>query len=611
MKRLLNLAVFTAACAAFVMAQSVKVTAVYNPPTLPGTHQDTVLNGLTSIRGCAVDLNAEGDGKAEIAVTDYSDNGHVCVFQVVGNDSIQLVWTSPKVTANGGGSTPRYVLFGDLDNDGKKEIIFQSQNNGIYIFEHDGIAGSHNYGTQPSQVINLSNLPGVSGNLEFMDIADVDGDGMPEILIAQNGASNAEDYYAIVSAVGDWSTDDPGFSSFTTEFQVVRSAVSTKYGLNGSPVAMIAANFGGTGKKQILIHNWNLKNVTTFVSTGTDAYVMADTTNNKQNVYLGGANDNVALFGGGAYDIDGDGRDEVYLPTYLQVTATPGIHMISYAAGDNLREIDSAKNVTFLDMSSVVSTSTFGFGYGDIDGNGKENIYTSSSYKANIISAEFQGGDKRNPANWVMSTIYAGDPTIYDSTGLTYRDSLGVLDTLRSIDPSFVSKFWAQGTDVDKDGLEDIVMPYQALYDSIRIKQLTWNVGGAKWDTIAYYRIANPKRWGLRILEKGGPTGVEAKDMTIILPEDFRLNQNYPNPFNPSTTISFYLPVRSRITLSVYDLLGREVRTLIRNEEREKGVGSAVWDGRDNRGFAVGSGTYFYTMRFGNFEKSAKMMLVK
>ena len=77
------------------------------------------------------------------------------------------------------------------------------------------------------------------------------------------------------------------------------------------------------------------------------------------------------------------------------------------------------------------------------------------------------------------------------------------------------------------------------------------------------------------------------------------------------TTISFYLPVRSRIALRIYDMLGREVRTLLSGEEREKGAGVAVWDGRDNAGRSVASGSYFYTLRFGNFEKTNKMMLVK
>ena len=173
----------------------------------------------------------------------------------------------------------------------------------------------------------------------------------------------------------------------------------------------------------------------------------------------------------------------------------------------------------------------------------------------------------------------------------------------------FTQSFTTKGR-LDKDGNEDMVLPYQALSDSVTVRNLTWNAGNTKYDTVLT-KIGNPKFWGLRILEKGGPTGIEAKDMTIIMPDEFRLDQNYPNPFNPSTTISFFLPVRSRIALRVYDAIGREVRTLVAGEEREKGAGSVVWDGRDNAGRAVASGSYFYTLRFGNFEKTNKMMLVK
>ena len=601
--------------AGLVMAQSVRIATAYKPPFLPGTHQDTVLNGLTSIRCCDVRMNAEGNGKAEIAVTDYADNGHVCIFEVVGNDSVNLVWTSPKVASGtGGGSTPRSVRFADLDGDGKIEVVFESQKNGIFIFEHDGSPGSHNYGTSPSMTITIPNMAAINGNCEYMDVADVDGDGMQELLVAWNDAVSANEGYYIFSATpgSDWSTNDPGFASIQTEYQGLRGSLA-KWGLNGgTPYAMITANFGGTGAgtpKQILVHNWYLKNVTPMRSIGTDTYRLADTTNNKQNCQLAKPDDDVALFGGMAYDIDGDGRDEVYLPTYVNNTHKGWVHMISYAAGDNLAEIDSAKNVTILNMSAVVGT-TFGFGYGDIDGNGKTNLYFSSTVGSDIVSAEFQGGDKRNPANWIMSKIYVGDRAMND-TSLIYRDSLGTKDTVRITDAVLISKFYARNSDVDQDGNEDIVMPYQAPVDSLRIRELTWNAVGAKWDTVKVYRIEHLSRWGFRILEKGSPDGVDVKDLVVILPNDFRLEQNYPNPFNPSTSINFFLPLRSRISLRVFDLLGREVRTLINNEEREKGTGSAVWDGKDNSGHAVSSGTYFYTLRFGNFEKTNKMMVLK
>ena len=589
----------------------VRVATAYNYPLVPGTPEDSVLNGTKSIRGVNFDVDVDGDGNSEIVATNYFDLGHVHIFEAVGNDSIQLVWTSPRVATDGGSSTPRYPLFGDLDNDGKKEVIYQSNGNGIYIFEWDGIVGSDNYGTVPSQLIGTAFLSGVSGNCEYMEVTDVDGDGQNELLVAYNASASADDRYYIISALGDWSTNNPGFSSFTVEYEGQRTQLGT-WGGNGSPVAMITANFDGTGNKEILIHNWNIKNVLPMTVPAANTYVISDTTNGKQNIMLGGVFDYVALFSGLAYDIDGDGRDEVYLPTFAGSLLGPEngiIHMISYAPGQNTLEIDST-NVTRLDVSGVSGDrSIFGYGYGDIDLDGNKDFYTSTSYPYNVISIELAAGsDKTNPANWTARLLYAGESDIF--TEITYIDSAGVLDTIGVVETAFSSKIYARDTDFDGDGLEDLILPYQALSDSITVRNLTWNSGTSQFDTVTT-RIPNPKRWGLRIVERDPALGVKGKDVTIITPDDYRLEQNYPNPFNPTTTISFYLPVTSRISLTLYDILGKEVRTLINNEEYVPGVGQVVWDGRNNAGNVVVSGTYFYTLRFGNFEKTNKMMFLK
>jgi len=374
---------------------------------------------------------------------------------------------------------------------------------------------------------------------------------------------------------------------------------------------MIAAQFDGVGNKEILLQAFDRKTVTPMRVPSANTYLLADTLTGNAFVRLGGTADDVALFGGIAYDIDGDGREEVYLPTF-PASGSPNngyIHMISYEPGESTAIIDST-NVTRLSVVGLAGT-TFGYGYGDMNLNGKKEIYTTSTFgttSSNVIAIEFQGGNKRDPANWISRVVYRGDTTIY--TAIRYRDSLGVRDTTYTIDPSFASKIHGRFTDFDGDGREDIILPYQALTDSMTIRNLTWNVGSNQYDTVVT-RVVNPKRWGLRIVEHDPTLGIDTKDLTIITPDDYRLDQNYPNPFNPSTTISFFLPVRARISLKVFDILGREVRTLIDNEELQKGIGQVVWDGRDHAGKAVSSGTYFYTLKFGNFEKSNKMMLLK
>jgi hypothetical protein len=85
----------------------------------------------------------------------------------------------------------------------------------------------------------------------------------------------------------------------------------------------------------------------------------------------------------------------------------------------------------------------------------------------------------------------------------------------------------------------------------------------------------------------------------------FQLDQNYPNPFNPSTTINYDLPRDSRVTLKVYDVLGREVTMLV-NEDQKAGLKSAEWNAT---GFA--SGVYFYRLEAGSFVSVKKLLLLK
>ena len=94
------------------------------------------------------------------------------------------------------------------------------------------------------------------------------------------------------------------------------------------------------------------------------------------------------------------------------------------------------------------------------------------------------------------------------------------------------------------------------------------------------------------------------------IPTEFKLDQNYPNPFNPSTVISFQLSAVGNVQVKVFDMLGREVTTLV-NEEKPAGRYQINWNGTDNFGGKVTSGVYFYTLKAGNFVETKKMMLIK
>ncbi len=94
------------------------------------------------------------------------------------------------------------------------------------------------------------------------------------------------------------------------------------------------------------------------------------------------------------------------------------------------------------------------------------------------------------------------------------------------------------------------------------------------------------------------------------IPNDYTLSQNYPNPFNPSTKIQFGLPASENVQLKIYDVLGREVRTLV-NEQYNAGMYSVQWDGKNNYGKQVATGMYIYHLRAGQFSQTKKMLLMK
>ena len=93
-------------------------------------------------------------------------------------------------------------------------------------------------------------------------------------------------------------------------------------------------------------------------------------------------------------------------------------------------------------------------------------------------------------------------------------------------------------------------------------------------------------------------------------PSTIILNQCYPNPFNPSTTISYDLPEQAQVTLGIYDILGKQIKTLV-NQSQYAGKRIAVWDSTDDLGRTVSAGVYLYRIQAGEFTQTRKMLLLK
>jgi len=138
---------------------------------------------------------------------------------------------------------------------------------------------------------------------------------------------------------------------------------------------------------------------------------------------------------------------------------------------------------------------------------------------------------------------------------------------------------------IQNSTLPGVVYSLWAFNDS-----LVWGCGngGRIWHTI-----------------RGGDTLTNINNNSTSVIKDFKLYQNYPNPFNPTTNIKFDLPKDVQVSVKIYDMVGREIKTLA-NEFKTAGRYSVTFSGAD-----LASGVYYYKIKAGEFEQVRKMILLK
>ena len=145
------------------------------------------------------------------------------------------------------------------------------------------------------------------------------------------------------------------------------------------------------------------------------------------------------------------------------------------------------------------------------------------------------------------------------------------------------------------------VFAYQMLQDGISMGASYTNSSDYKlWSSvglIAGYKVV--------IIEPG----IEEKDIPSH-PKVFSLSQNYPNPVISGIHIEYALPKATGITLTVYDVTGRTIRTLLA-ENQEAGYYTVGWDGKDNSGKKVATGIYFYRMETDKFKATRKLTILR
>jgi hypothetical protein len=125
-----------------------------------------------------------------------------------------------------------------------------------------------------------------------------------------------------------------------------------------------------------------------------------------------------------------------------------------------------------------------------------------------------------------------------------------------------------------------------------------------------YKPWADTKGWDMREVIMADTLWNVTFDESVKEPLIFSLYQNYPNPFNGFTQIKYDLKSPQFVTLRIYNILGQEIRTLVRGP-KPAGTNFAVWDGKNNMNEIVSSGLYFYRVQAGSFVQTKKLLFVK
>jgi hypothetical protein len=284
----------------------------------------------------------------------------------------------------------------------------------------------------------------------------------------------------------------------------------------------------------------------------------------------------------------------------------------------------------------------------DVDG---DNLtYTASSSDTNVTVLVSNDTLTMTPAdNWngnstimvVVSDGSATDTTSFELTVNAVNDApssfaLNEQDSVYITMDNFASDSivftWDESADVDDDELtyhftaeliingqltteydttltaNGMKIDYQSVFDEIYAAQSM--LAAMEWDVSVSDGVEE-------VMAENGPltVGLNASDAVLsineeLLPEKFALHQNYPNPFNPITTLRYDLPEQATVNIIIYDMLGREVRTLV-NTTQDAGFKSVIWNATNDYGKPVSAGVYLYKIQAGEFVQTRKMVLLK
>jgi hypothetical protein len=509
-------------------------------------------------------VDVDGDGLIEVYLVNDNWNDaatgettpRIFKYERDSNGDWNMVWGAvvPVTLVDYQNTWPTLSLT-DLDDDGKQELTWGVVNSTgtianparIIVYEHNS---GDNFGLDD----NGSWVPNSTWTITAEDGANIRPVNWEVSDIDNDGvdeiifASRKSSMRFGICSVNDIPDNGDGSETWTLEFS---SQDVTYTGDNKWDVAVLGSNAYFFDETEISKVSWD-----------GSAYTYT---------HLAPLPGGISFDAVQVYDIDGDGTEEMITGEYLYGDGTRNLWLLQ-------EEADTLKRTALFNINGpdyLNGGRLVGGAHGDIDADGYMDFVFGSRFSGlpngMIFRFEYQGGDIADSLNWEISIIDSAYMAVDLADG-------GIWNVIEIVNMD------------EDDGLE-------VLYTSST--SIPYSVEFPTTSVSAPVIILDSPNTNVAIVER-----------EIEIADTYKLMQNYPNPFNPETTITFHVPQSERVSLTVYDLKGQEVASLL-NESMSAGSYDLKWNGMDSFGNKVSSGVYIYTITTPSFSESKSMTILK
>ena len=535
-------------------------------------------SGFTVVKA-GLDTDNDGQGEFIASICD-GDSNFVMMYEASADDTYELVWSWMYPAWSANANSYNGVAVGDMDHNGKVEILATLAPNvgpsdnvpRLYIFEWSGVDGENKYGNyatgvcEPHGTWDYDLDDGIDYRLHSLIVEDIDQDGVNELITGVRGAPSPANEGKREIIVSSFSGSFATFGGWAIEFRTENEG--------GALYSVTTGDLDGDGNKEIHGLLWDMFTLRIYEATGPDTYELQSEIIKAYDPIDYGAWDGVAVA-----DVDNNGTNEMYIAGMVE-TKFMNYHTIFIIQGeDDNSNIDASDVKILMELPQPIGGGFNNLQICDPDGDGNTNLMIAGRYNGKVFDIEYKGtGDPADSASWDVSTAYDLFAAYAADVGVTVEAATDSLLSPRIQHGSY-------GGDMDGDGKNEYVF-------------VNYSTDFVEWPNDAYV-------W---IIEAGTALAISPGDNSNLT--NFTLNQNYPNPFNPQTNISYSLKEAGFITITIYDMLGKKVRTMV-NESKLAGHYSIIWDGLTDNGSLAASGLYLYKLKTNGTQISKSMSLVR